>query len=95
MSRFVIGVLDDCKEECVSSILYENMNIYHLMVHAQKEQETRAKIRSRDAKRASPFDGGSSKSRLYIQDKLKSKKMSSNNVPTKFPKARDDSVSNP
>ena len=58
-------------------------------------EETRAKRKSRDAKRARSFDGGSSKGRLDIQDKTRFRKRYFNQVPTKFPKARDDTVSNP
>ena len=43
MSRFVIGVSDDLKEECHSAMLHENMKISHLMVHAQKVEDTRDK----------------------------------------------------
>ncbi|TMW98012.1 hypothetical protein EJD97_004637 [Solanum chilense] len=38
---------------------------------------------------------GSSKGRLDIQDKPRFKKRFSNQIPTKFPKAQDDRVSNP
>ena len=43
MNRFVIAVLDDLKEEFYSSMIHENMNISHLMVHTQKWEEERAK----------------------------------------------------
>ena len=55
MSRFVKGVLDDFKEECHSALLHDNMNTYCIMVHAEKVEEIRAKIKSRDAKRARFF----------------------------------------
>ena len=35
MSSFVTGVSDDLKKECRSAMLHDNMNISHLMVHAQ------------------------------------------------------------
>ena len=57
--------------------------------------ESRAKIKIRDAKRETSFDGGSSKDRLDIQDKTTFKKRSSNQVPIKCSKDRDDRVSNP
>ena len=41
------------------------------------------------------FDDGSSKSRIDIQDKTRLKKRLSNQVTSKFSKARDDRVSNP
>ena len=76
-------------------MMHDNMNISHLMVHAQQVEETRSKRKSRDAKRARSFDGGSSKNRLEIEDKPRFKKRVSNKVSSKFPKASDDRVSNP
>ena len=35
MSCFVMGVSDDLQEECHSAMLHDNVNISHLMVHAQ------------------------------------------------------------
>ena len=58
-------------------------------------EEQRAKRKSRDAKRARSFDAGSSKGRIEIQDKPRFKKRVSNQVPSKFPRARDYRVSNP
>ena len=75
--------------------VHENMPIFRLMVHAQQVKETRAKRKSRDAKRARSFDGGSSKGWLDIEDKPRFEKRVSNQVPSKFPKARDDRVFNP
>ncbi|XP_069145902.1 uncharacterized protein [Solanum lycopersicum] len=74
MNRFVMGVLDDLQEECHSAMLHDNMNNSRFMVHAQQVEETRAKRKSRDAKRAIFFDSGSSKGRLEIQDKPRFKK---------------------
>ena len=70
------------------------MNIYRRMVHAQKVEEPRAKRKSRDANRTRLFDGASSKGRLDIQDKLRFKMRFSIQVPSDFPKARDDRVTN-
>ena len=84
---FVMGVSEDLQAECHSSMLHDNMNISHLMVHAGRVQEARAKRRSRDAKMERSFDGSSSKNRLEIQDKPRFKKWLSNQVPSKFPKA--------
>ncbi|TMX02592.1 hypothetical protein EJD97_020914 [Solanum chilense] len=95
MRSLVTGVSDDLQEECHSTMLHGNINISHLMVHAQQLEETRAKRRSKDTKRERSFDGGSSKGRLDIQDKPRFKKRSSNQVPSKLPKARDDRASNP
>ncbi|TMX05622.1 hypothetical protein EJD97_014308 [Solanum chilense] len=57
--------------------------------------DARAKRKSRYAKRERSFDGGSSKSRLATQDKPRFKKRVSNKIPSKFPKALYDMVSNP
>ena len=80
MNRFVTGVSNDLQEECHSAMLHDNMNIYHLMFHAQQVEQERAKTRSREAKRVKSFDGGSSKGRLDIQDKPGFKKRVSNQV---------------
>ena len=78
MSRFVMGVSDELKEESHSSMLHDNMNIYRLMFHAQQVEETKSKRKSRDAKRENSFDGGSSKCRLDILDNPRFKKRSCN-----------------
>ena len=95
MSRSVTGMPDDVKEECNSAMLHDIINIYLLMVHAQQVKETRAKRKSKNVKRAKSFDGGSSNGRIDIQHKPSFKKGFSNQVPSKFPKALDDRVSNP
>ena len=95
MRHFVTGVSEDLQEECQSAMLHDNMNIFRLMVYAKRVEEARAKRKSRDAKRDRSFDGGSSKNRLEIQDKAKFKKRGPNQIPTKFPRASCDRVSNP
>ena len=59
-------------------MLHDNMNTFCLMIHDQHVQEARSKRKSRDAKRARTFVGGSSKNRLEIQDKPRFKKRVSN-----------------
>ncbi|TMX04404.1 hypothetical protein EJD97_008955 [Solanum chilense] len=61
---------EDLQEECHSSMLHDNMNIYCLMLHARRVEEARAKRKSRDAKRSRSYDGGSSKNRLEIPASL-------------------------
>ncbi|XP_069150302.1 uncharacterized protein [Solanum lycopersicum] len=92
---FVIGVLEDLQEECQSAMLHDNINISRLMIYGRRAEEALAKRKSRDAKRARSFDGASSKNRIDIQDKPKFKKRGLNQVPTKFPRASGDRVSNP
>ena len=65
------------------------------MVHAQQVEEARVKKKSRDANRARSYDGGSSKGNLDIQDKPRFKMRFYSQVPSKFPKVRDDRVRNP
>ena len=65
------------------------------MVQAQKIEEAWSKRKIIDAKRARNFDGCSSNGSRQIQNKVMFKKMVSNPVPSMFPKAHDDIVSNP
>ena len=76
-------------------MLHDNMNISRLMVHSHQVEETRTRRRSREVKKAMSYEGGSSKGRLNIQDKPRFKKRFSNQVSSRFTKARDDRVSNP
>ena len=94
-SRYVTGVSEELEEECRASMLYDNMDLARLMVHAQQFEESRLTKRNMEAKEAKSFEGSSSKSRLDVQDKLKFKKMFSNQVPSNFSKNRNDRGSNP
>ena len=67
-------------------MLQNRMKISHLIVQAQQEEETMVTRKSRDARRARYFDGGSSKGRLDIHDKPKFKKKSYNKFPSNFPR---------
>ena len=80
MSLFVMGVSNDLKEECHSTMLHDNMTIYCIMFYAQKVEESRAKKKSRDANRARSYDCGFSNGRLDIQENQSSKRGS----PIKF-----------
>ena len=51
MSHSEIGVSDDFIEECRAIMLHENMDISHLIVHAQQVEESSLKRNNRDAKR--------------------------------------------
>ena len=90
-----MGVFENLQEECHLAMIHDKINIYRLMMHAIRVEETKAKEKSRDSKRARSFDGGSSKNRLEIQDKPRFKKRFSNQVPSKFPRATGDRVFNP
>ena len=86
---------DDLQEECHSAMLHDSMNIYRLMVHAKHVEAARARRKSRDANRERYFYGSFSKNILEIQDKPRFKKRVSSQVPSKFPKASGDRVSDP
>ncbi|TMX05063.1 hypothetical protein EJD97_002623, partial [Solanum chilense] len=64
-------------------------------ITTQQMKGTRVKRKSRDPNKENSFDGDSSKGKHDIQDKPRLKKSFSNQVPSKFPKARDDRVTNP
>ena len=95
MSHFVTRVSDDLQEECHSSMLHDNMNISRLMVHDRQVKKARSRTKTRDSKRERSFEGGSSKNKIAIQDKPRFKKKSSSQVPSKFPKDRDDKLAKP
>ena len=65
------------------------------MIHIQQVEDSHLRKRNRESKKAKSFEGSSSKSRLDVQDKLKFKKMFSNQVPSNFSKNRNDRGSNP
>ena len=67
MSLFETGVSDDLQKEFNWTMLHDNMNISHLIVHAKHVEEERDKRKSRDAKRTRSLDGGSSMNRLEMQ----------------------------
>lgn len=85
----------DLKEECRPTMLHKNMNISPLIVHAQQVKEEMVKRKSGDSSREKSFNDGSSQGRLYIQGKPRLQKSSSNQVPSMFPNAREDMMSNP
>ena len=90
-----MGVSDILTEECHLEMLHYNMHIGLLIVHTKRVEDARAKRKDRDSKRTRYFEGRATKYRFEIQDKPRIKKRFSNQVPSKFPKARDDRVSNP
>ena len=94
MSHVVMGCQIIYKRIVIRLCYTTTLNISRLMVHAQHVEDARAKRKSSDAKRARSFNDGSSRNRLEIQDKPRFKKWVSNNVTSKFSKARDDRVSN-
>ena len=59
MISFVTMLSDDLQEKCHSAMLHDNMNISHLIVQAKIVEGARTRRKSRDAKRARSFDGGS------------------------------------
>ena len=69
MSRSVTRVLDDLQEHCHSAIPHDNMNISCLMEHAKHVKVAKTRRKSRDAKRAKSYDGGSSSYWFEVQYK--------------------------
>ena len=76
-------------------MLHDKMDIYLLRVHAQQVEVSSIKRNNRELKRERPYNGGTSKGKFNIQDKPKFKKIFSNHVPSSFPKANKDRISNP
>ena len=74
MSRFLTGVSEDLVEESRSAMLHNNVNICHLMVHAQQVEETWLCNKSRNAKMAMSYEGGSSKDMLECKENLGSRR---------------------
>ena len=72
---------EELEAECHATMLYDNMDLSRLMVHAKKVEESHLRKRNREGKKARSFKSGSSKSRLDIQDKPKFKKRFSNQFP--------------
>ena len=70
-------------------MLHDNINISRLMVHAQQVEESTLRRKNRESKRAKCSGSGSSKGKFRFNKRF------SNQVPSKFPKAHDDRVSNP
>ena len=85
---------DDLVKECRSVMLHDNM-LSGLMVHAQQVEKSMLRKNNREAKRSKSFASSSSKVRLEIQDNSRLKKTFSNQVPSKFPNACDERVSDP
>ena len=61
MSPSVMGVFDDLLEECSSVMLYENMEISYLIVHAQQVWESRHKRKNSEFNKTKYYDGGTYK----------------------------------
>ncbi|WMV19305.1 hypothetical protein MTR67_012690 [Solanum verrucosum] len=60
MSKFISGVSDLVVKECRAAMLVHDMEISHLMVHAQHIEEEKINGRSREKKRSRIDDGSSS-----------------------------------
>lgn len=69
-------------------MLHQNMNMSYLMVHDQHAEDNMLCWKNKEAKRIKSYDGGSSKGRFEIQDKLDS----SIGYPIKFLKISQGSL---
>ena len=85
---------NDLVEEYRAAMLHNDMEISHLMVHAQQVEESGHKSMHRDAKRARSNEEGTLKGRLQIKDKPKFKENFSNQVSSNFLKVINKRVSN-
>ncbi|TMX04848.1 hypothetical protein EJD97_004367 [Solanum chilense] len=81
--------------KCNLTMLHNNMENSPLIVHDQQVEENRLQRNNIYAKRIRSYEGDTSKGTFEIQDKPKSKKRFSNQVPSNLPKACKDRVSNP
>ena len=77
-----------------ASMLYNNMDLSMLMIHAQQVEEIRLRKRNWESKKSKSFESCSSKSRLDVQDKTNFKKRFSNQVLSNFSKNHNDRGSN-
>jgi len=63
MSKFVSGVSELIVKECRTDMLFHDMDIAHLMTHAQQIDEDKLKERFRENKRSRTGDGNFSHAR--------------------------------
>ena len=52
MSHFVTGVFNDLVEECHATMLHNDMDLSHLLVHSQQVEESWLMRKNRELKRA-------------------------------------------
>ena len=88
MSYFLTEMSDALVEKCQLTLLHDNRNLSHHMVHDLQVAECRLRRKKREAKRVKSYNGGSSKGSLEIQGTPRFNKRF-------FPKVHDYRVSNP
>lgn len=54
MSRYVTGVSDIVKEECLTTMTHDDMNISRIMVYSQTIEESKHKTNNKEMKRSIP-----------------------------------------
>jgi len=64
MNLLMTGLSNYYIEECHLIMLYNNMDISRLMVHAQQVEETRLKRKNREFKKSKSYERGTSKCSL-------------------------------
>uniref|UniRef100_M1DBF1 Retrotransposon gag protein n=1 Tax=Solanum tuberosum TaxID=4113 RepID=M1DBF1_SOLTU len=78
MSRFLTGVSGLVVKECRSTMLHHDMDISHLMVHAQQIEELKLKGKNREVKRSRTGDRNFSNARSNKQGQPRFKQRFSN-----------------
>ncbi|XP_049357353.1 uncharacterized protein LOC125822017 [Solanum verrucosum] len=99
MNRFLTGVSGLVVKECCSTMLYHDMDISRLMVHAHQMEELKFKEKSREVKRARTVDGNFSNARSDEQGKPRFKqrfkqRFSNQGFSHPSPRVNKDMVSN-
>ena len=70
MSCYVTGMPKELEEECCAAMLYDNIDISRLMVHAQQIEDIHLRKRNTECKKAKSIESGSS--RLTFKTRLSS-----------------------
>ncbi|XP_015064584.1 uncharacterized protein LOC107009757 [Solanum pennellii] len=95
MTRYVMGVSEELKEESRAAMFHDNIDLSRLMVHGQQVEDSRLRKSNREAKKGMSFECASSKSKPDIQGKPNFKKRFSKKVPSNLSKTHNNRVSNP